>query len=163
MCRFQEGRYRLSSRSSGPGATSWSHVLVIELTLAFVVFCADSIDRETRRSSIQHLARALCWPVPLTRWFTHRNLTALGRFGAVVWFLVTSGWLISLEYDRIHPTPVFLVLAETTMGFVVYCVDAMSSDLQRHRGRRVLRSAVWVKPVIDYLRDAQTSRSCRPA
>jgi hypothetical protein len=137
--------------------------LVIELTLAFVVFCADSIDRETRRSSIQHLARALCWPVPLTRWFTHRNLTALGRFGAVVWFLVTSGWLISLEYDRIHPTPVFLVLAETTMGFVVYCVDAMSSDLQRHRGRRVLRSAVWVKPVIDYLRDAQTSRSCRPA
>lgn len=132
------------------------HLLVIELTLAFVVLCADSVDRETPRTALQRLVRALCWPVPLERWFTHRNTAALGRVGAVVWFLVTSGWLITLEYDRIHPTPVFCVVAETTMAFVVYGVDAMSSDLQRRWFRRAFRSALWVKPVVGYLRDADS-------
>lgn len=65
--------------------------------------------------------------VTLANWFTHRNLLKLGRFGAVVWFLVTTGWLLTLEYDRVA-TPGFLVLAQATMAFVVYCVDALSAD-----------------------------------
>jgi hypothetical protein len=125
--------------------------VLAEVTLAFVVFCADSVGDEDR-GPIQRLARALLWMVTLTRWFTHRNLTKLGRFGAVVWFLVTMGWLLTLEYDRMG-TPVFLVAAEATMGFVVYCVDALSADLANKPGRRLLRSVFWPAPIAHYLRD----------
>jgi hypothetical protein len=90
--------------------------------------------------------------VTLTRWFTHRNMAKLGRFGAVVWFLVTTGWLLTLQYDRL-PGPAFLVLAEVTMGFVVYCVDALSADLQNKPVRRFLRSALWMRPIAHYLSD----------
>src|SRR5215210_4373872 len=98
------------------------------------------------------MARGVLWMVTLTRWFTHRNVLKLSRFGAVVWFMVTTGWLLTLEYDRIGG-PVFLVLAEVTMGFVVYCVDALSADLVKRPGRRLLRSAIWVVPVARFLRD----------
>lgn len=125
--------------------------LVIESTLAFIVFCADSVGDE-RRPAIERLARSVLWPVTLTRWFTHRNLVKLGRFGAVVWFLVTTGWLLTLEYDRLR-RPVFLVLAEATMAFVVYCVDALSADLENKPWRRLARSVVWALPLARYLRD----------
>ncbi len=126
-------------------------LLVIEVTLAFVVFCADSVDDEGRRP-IERLARSLLWMVTLTRWFTHRNVAKLSRFGAVVWFLVTSGWLLSMEYDRLS-RPAFLVLAPATMGFVVYCVDALSADLQNQPRRRLLRSVLWVGPLAHYMSD----------
>jgi hypothetical protein len=126
-------------------------VVLAELTLAFVVFCADSVGEE-QRGPLERLARAVLWMVTLTRWFTHRNVAKLGRFGAVVWFLVTMGWLLTLQYDRMD-TPVFLALAEVTMGFVVYCVDALSADLQNKPGRRLLRSVFWIGPVARYLRD----------
>jgi hypothetical protein len=126
-------------------------LVLAEVTLAFVVFCADSVGDEGRGPG-ERLARALLWMVTLTRWFTHRNVSKLGRFGAVVWFLVTMGWLLTLEYDRMSTT-VFLILAEATMGFVVYCVDALSADLENKRGLRVLRSVFWVVPVVAYLRD----------
>jgi len=90
--------------------------------------------------------------VTLTRWFTHRNLAKLGRFGAVVWFLVTTGWLLTLIYDR-TAAPAFLVIGQATMAFVVYCVDALSSDLENKPLRRVLRSLFWAAPVAAYLRD----------
>lgn len=118
-------------------------------TLAFLVFCADSVEEEARRPA-ERLIRAALWMVTLTRWFTHRNVAKLGRFGAVVWFLVTTGWLLTLEFDRIS-APVFLVVAEVTMGFVVYCVDSLSADLQNKPGRRLLRSVLWVVPVVAYL------------
>ena len=121
-----------------------------EVTLAFVVFCADSVGEEERRP-VERLARAVLWFVTLTRWFTHRNVTKLGRFGAVVWFMVTTGWLLTLEYDRAEAH--FLILAEATMGFVVYCVDALSADLQNKPVRRVLRSVFWFIPVARYLSD----------
>lgn len=126
-------------------------LVLAELTLAFIVFCADSVGEE-KRGPLERLARAVLWMVTLTRWFTHRNVAKLGRFGAVVWFLVTMGWLLSLQYDRME-TPVFLALAEITMGFVVYCVDALSADLQNKPGRRLLRSMLWVGPVARFLRD----------
>jgi hypothetical protein len=126
-------------------------LVLAEVTLAFVVFCADSVGDEGRGPA-ERLARALLWMVTLTRWFTHRNVAKLGRFGAVVWFLVTMGWLLTLEYDRMSTT-VFLILAEATMGFVVYCVDALSADLENKRGLRVLRSVFWIVPVVAYLRD----------
>lgn len=119
-------------------------------TLAFLVFCADSVDEEPRRPA-ERLIRSALWMVTLTRWFTHRNVPKLGRFGAVVWFLVTTGWLLTLELDRI-PAPAFLVVAQLTMGFVVYCVDSLSADLENKPGRRILRSAIWVVPLVAYLR-----------
>jgi hypothetical protein len=125
--------------------------VLAEVTLAFVVFCADSVGDE-ERPPLERLARALLWMVTLTTWFTHRNVVRLGRFGAVVWFLVTVGWLLTLQYDRVS-TPVFLVLAEVTMGFVVYCVDALSADLENKPVRRVLRSIFWPLPIARYLSD----------
>ena len=125
--------------------------VLAEVTLAFVVFCADSVGDEERRPA-ERLTRAVLWMVTLTRWFTHRNVTKLGRFGAVVWFLVTMGWLLTLQLDRLS-TPAFFVVAEVTMGFVVYCVDALSADLANKPGRRLLRSAFWVVPIVGYLRD----------
>ena len=126
---------------------------LVELTVAFIVFCADSVGEDPRRPVVQRLVRAVLWPITLTRWFTHRNLTKLARFGAVVWFLVTTGWLLSLERDRIHTPARFLLTAEATMAFVVYCVDALSPDYQRKPIRRMLRSGIWIKPLTDYLRD----------
>ncbi|MDQ3898268.1 MAG: hypothetical protein M3326_13660 [Actinomycetota bacterium] len=125
--------------------------VLTEMTLAFVVFCADSIG-EDRRPLPERLARAVLWMVTLTRWFTHRNVLKLGRFGAVVWFLVTTGWLLTLEYDRIA-APVFVLFAEATMGFVVYCVDALSADLENKPGRRFLRSVFWFGPIAGFLID----------
>ena len=125
--------------------------VLAEVTLAFVVFCADSVGDEERRPA-ERLTRAVLWMVTLTRWFTHRNVTKLGRFGAVVWFLVTMGWLLTLQLDRLS-TPAFFVVAEVTMGFVVYCVDALSADLANKPGRRLLRSAFWLVPIVGYLRD----------
>ena len=122
-------------------------------TLGFIVGCADSVGEDPRRSPAERVVRAVCWPVTLTRWFTHRNLAKLARFGAVVWFLVTTGWLLSLERDRIRTPLRFLITAELTMAFVVYCVDAMSPDYRRKPLRRAMRSGLWIKPVADYLRD----------
>lgn len=124
-------------------------LVLAEVTLAFLVFCADSVEDEERRP-LERLLRSTCWFVTLTRWFTHRNVAKLGRFGAVVWFLVTTGWLLTLEFDRIT-TPVFFVVAQATMGFVVYCVDSLSADLENKPGRRLVRSLFWVMPVIGYL------------
>ena len=123
--------------------------LLTEVTLAFVVSCADGVGDEKRRPT-ERLARALLWMVTLTNWFTHRNVAKLGRFGAVVWFLVTTGWLLTLEYDRV-PMPLFLLVAQATLGFVVYCVDALSADLENKPVRRVLRSVFWVGPVAAFL------------
>ena len=83
--------------------------------------------------------------VTVWRWFTHRNAAKLSRFGAPVWFLVTTGWLLALEYDRTS-APLFLVLAQAT-GFVVYGVDALSADLENKRGRHLVRSVAWVLPI----------------
>ncbi len=126
-------------------------LVLAELTLAFVVFCADSVGDE-ERGTVERLARGVLWMVTLTRWFTHRNVVKLGRFGAVVWFLVTTGWLLTLQFDRLD-LPVFLVLAEVTMGFVVYCVDALSADLENKPARRLLRSVLWPGPIAGYLSD----------
>jgi hypothetical protein len=128
--------------------TAW---VLAEVTLGFIVFCADSVGEEERRP-LERLVRAVLWMVTLTTWFTHRNATKLGRFAAVVWFFVTTGWLLTLEYDRMT-VPVFLFLAEATMAFVVYCVDALSADLANKPGRRLLRSLFWFVPIARYLRD----------
>ena len=57
--------------------------LVIEATLAFIVFCANSIGEE--RPLPQRLVRAVLWMVTVVRWFTHRIVTKLSRLGALVW------------------------------------------------------------------------------
>ena len=131
-------------------------LFLTELTLGFIVLCADSLAEDSPRRPSQRLLRSVFWMVTLSRWFTHRNIAKLARFGAIVWFLVTTGWLLTLVYDRTETTTVFLVLAEVMMGFVVYCVDAMSADLHNRPFRRVLRSIFWMKPVTDYMRDDDT-------
>lgn len=128
-------------------------VLLVEVTLAFIVACADAVVEEAPRTRGQQLARALCWPATLWVWFTRRNLAKLARFGGVVWLFVTGGWLLSFERDRFHATWAFLVVAELTMAFVVYCVDAMSGELRAKHVRRLGRSIFWPKALAGYLRD----------
>jgi hypothetical protein len=128
-----------------------TRLLLVELTLGFIVFCADS-HTDARRRPCERLVRSVLWMITLGVWFTHRNLPKLGRFAAIVWFLVTTGWLITLEYDRTHTMPVFLLVAQVTMGFVVYCVDALSADLHGRPLHRLLRSLFWMKSITDYMR-----------
>ncbi|MHB8467772.1 MAG: hypothetical protein ACYDD7_23395, partial [Acidimicrobiales bacterium] len=132
--------------------------VLIEVTMGSIVFCADSVANESSRSMRDRVLRSVLWPMTLGTWFTHRTLPKLARFGGIVWLAVTTGWLLSLEHDRIAGRGVFLLVAETTMAFVVYCVDAMSADLEHRPLRRVLRSVVWVKPVGEYMRDVDAIR-----
>jgi hypothetical protein len=127
-------------------------LVLVELTLGFVVLCVDS-HGSSPRPLPQRFIRSVFWMVTLARWLTHRNVPKLGRFGAIVWFLVTTGWLLTLEYDRTPTMGVFLVLAEATMAFVVYCVDAMSADLHNRPLRRLLRSVFWMKALVGYMTD----------
>lgn len=130
-------------------------LLMVEAVAAFIVACSDAVGEEqhTRR---ERVVRAVFWPATLWVWFTHRNLPKLARFGAIVWLLLTAGWLLSLESDRAGTAWVFLLIAEATLAFVVYCVDAMSADLQHHPVRRVLRGIFWPVPVVQYLRDRES-------
>lgn len=128
-----------------------SGVWLFELTLAFIVFCSDSLAEDHPRPMGQRLIRSVFWMVTLTRWFTHRNIAKLGRFAGIVWFLVTTGWLLTLEYDRTRTMLLFLVLAEATMAFIVYCVDAMSADLHGRPLRRLVRSVFWMKALTEYM------------
>ena len=132
-------------------------VVFVGGTMAFIVGCADSVAEETHRRISDRVLRAVLWPATLWTWFTHRNLPKLGRFAANVWLLVTGGWLLSLEADRLSTVP-FLIVAEATMGFVVYCVDLMSAELRRNRARRLLRIVLWPKAIVDYLLDADSIR-----
>jgi len=129
-------------------------LVVVEGVLAFITGCADSLSDGTPRSAVQHVLRAVLWPATIWVWFTHRNAAKLARFGAIVWLLLTVGWLLSLEADRLPTTLWFLVVAEATLAFVVYCVDAMTAEVQHRPLRRLLRSVLWFTPLISYLRDA---------
>ena len=141
--------WRAAADTGGSPVIGW---VVAGGAMAFIVFCADSVGDEEPRPITERVFRALLWMVTLTRWFTHRNLTKLGRFGAVVWFLVTTGWLLTLICDRLSTTA-FLVLGPVAMSFVVYCVDALSSDLENKPLRRLLRSVLWPLPVLGYLKN----------
>jgi hypothetical protein len=130
-------------------------LLFIEAIAAFIVACSDAVGDE-QHTVRERVLRAVFWPVTLWMWFTHRNLPKLARFGAIVWLFLTAGWLLSLESDRINTAWVFVLVAEATLAFVVYCVDALSPDLQRHPVHRVLRGILWPWPVIQYLRDRES-------
>ena len=39
------------------------------------------------------------------------------------------------------------------MAFVVWCVDAMSTDIHNRPLRRLVRAAFWIKAMTDYMRD----------
>lgn len=132
-------------------------VLFVEALLAFVVYCADGVGEEEHRDPATRVVRALVWPATVWVWFTHRSIPKLTRFGAIVWLMLTAGWLLSLQADRL-PVVAFLVAAEATLAFVVYCVDAMSADLRRHPVRRALRGVLWMKPLTEILRDKDSVR-----
>lgn len=130
-------------------------LLLVEVVAAFIVACADAVgdDHHTGRERVM---RAVFWPATLWVWFTRRDMPRLARFGAIVWLLLTSGWLLSLESDRLHTWWVFLLVAEATLAFVIYCVDALSADLQHNKVRRVLRGIFWPVPLIQFLRDRES-------
>ena len=130
-------------------------LVLVEATAAFIIACADAVGDDTHTVA-ERVGRAVLWPATLWVWFTHRNLPKLARFGAIVWLLLTAGWLISLESDRLHTTWIFLLVAEATLAFVVYCVDAMSADLQRHPLHRALRGIFWPVPLVQFLRDRES-------
>ena len=130
-------------------------LIVVEALLAFIVACADGVGEEERRSPVQRVLRAVFWPATVWVWFTHRSIPKLTRFGAIVWLMLTSGWLLALEYETFTGAS-FLLVAELTLAFVVYCVDAMSADLQRRPVRRALRGLLWMKPVTEIMRDGDS-------
>jgi hypothetical protein len=132
--------------------------LLVEATVAIIVFCADSVGDDPRRPAWERVMRGVCWPITVSRWFTHRNTSKLARFGAIVWLLVTMGWLLSLERDRIRSATAFFAAAEVTLAFIVYCVDSMSPDFARKRVRRLLHCVVWVTALGEYLRDEDSIR-----
>ena len=130
-------------------------LLLVEAVAAFIVACADAVgdDHHTVR---ERVVRAIFWPATLWLWFTRRNMPKLARFGAIVWLMLTSGWLLSLESDRLSPVWVFALVAEATLAFVVYCVDALTPDLQHHPVHRVLRGIFWPVALVQYLRDRES-------
>src|SRR3954453_8544319 len=132
-------------------------LLLVEAVAAFIVACADAVgdDHHTVR---ERVVRAVLWPATLWVWFTHRNLPKLARFGAIVWLMLTAGWLLSLESDRVNAAWIFLLVAEGTLAFVVYCVDALSLDLQHHPVHRVLRGIFWPVPVVQAPRARESIR-----
>lgn len=132
--------------------------VLVEVTMGSIVFCADSVANESDRPMRDRVLRSMLWPLTLGTWFTHRTLAKLARFGGIVWLAVTTGWLLSLERDRITDQGAFLLVAEGTMAFVVYCVDAMSADVEHRPLLRVVRSVVWVKAISEYLRDDDAIR-----
>jgi len=128
-----------------------TEAIVVDLTFSFIVFCADSGTEERQWRTPDRLFRSVFWMVTLTMWFTHRNFAKLGRFAGIVWFFVTTGWLLSFEYDRTQASGLFPYLAEATLAFVVYCVDGLSADLQHRPVQRLVRCVLWPKAVIEYL------------
>ena len=136
-------------------------IVVFELTLAFIVYCADRAGEDEElppRPVLARVVRSLFWMVTLTRWLTYRNMATLSRFAAIVWLLVTSGWLVTMIHDRASSTTIFLVATEAVMAFVVYCTDAMSADVHAHPLRRAVRSLLWPKPLTDFMRDRDSIR-----
>ncbi|MBV8161716.1 MAG: hypothetical protein JO265_12400 [Acidimicrobiia bacterium] len=130
-------------------------LVFVEAIAAVIVACADAVGDDAH-SVVERVVRAVFWPATLWVWFTRRNLPKLARFGAIVWLLLTAGWLLSLESDRLHTTTVFLIVAEATLAFVVYCVDALSADLQHRPVTRVLRGVFWPVPLVQFLRDRES-------
>ena len=130
-------------------------LLLVEAVAAFIVACADAVG-DDRHTVSERVLRAVFWPATLWVWFTHRNLPKLARFGAIVWLLLTAGWLLSLEADRLKEAWVFVVVAEATLAFVVYCVDALSAGLNHHPVKRVARGIFWPVPLVQYLRDNES-------
>src|SRR4051795_7150557 len=110
-------------------------LLLIEVVAAFIVACSDAVG-DDHHTSRERVFRAVFWPATLWVWFTHRNLTKLARFGSIVWLLLTAGWLLSLEYDRLPGFLPFVIVGWGTLAFVVYCVDAMNAEVQHHPLRR---------------------------
>lgn len=107
--------------------------LAVELLLAFIIFCADSIDRT--HSLPNRLLRAILWPSTLYLWFTHWTVPKLLRASAIVWFITITGWLAALESDR-HAS----WLIPITLAFTVWCRDQMSVSLQNSLPRRIARA-----------------------
>ena len=130
-------------------------LLLVEAVAAFIVACADAVGDDTH-TPWERVVRAVFWPPTLWVWFTRRDLPKLARFGAIVWLLLTAGWLLSLESDRLHAMWIFVVVAEATLAFVVYCVDALSPDLQHRPVHRVLRGIFWPVPLVQFLRDRES-------
>jgi hypothetical protein len=129
--------------------------LLVEAVLAFIVGCADSVGEEMPRPALQRVLRALLWPLTVWVWFTHRSVPKLARLGAIVWLLLTGGWLLALQFDRLS-TAVFIGVAEATLAFVVYCVDTMSAEYQHRPLRRLLRSLFWPKALTDFFRETDS-------
>jgi hypothetical protein len=131
--------------------------LVIEGTLGFIVFTVDTAV--TEQASLQgRLLRAALGPATLIDWCSNlaEKWPALVRLGMNVWFLVTFGWLIAMEVDRLNSLQPFL--AWGTSAFVVYCVDGTSVKLYKKPVRRVLRALFWPVAFAEYLCDTDTIR-----
>ena len=125
--------------------------LLVESVMAALVSCADASGGGAPVGWLRRLGRAVLWMVTVPRWIVDRDTARLARFAAVVWFLVITGWLLTLLYDR-APRPVFPVGVEVLMAFVVFCVDAFSGNDVGHPLRRAVRAVFWPPTVVGYMR-----------
>ena len=49
-------------------------LVLVELTLAFIVLCADSLPDGPPRRPLERLVRAVLWPVTLGRWLDRKSV-----------------------------------------------------------------------------------------
>jgi hypothetical protein len=76
-------------------------IVVAEATLAFVVYCVDTMSADLRRRPLHRLVRSLLWPKALFEYLSETDSVKLVQASVTVWILLTSGWLITLIVDRV--------------------------------------------------------------
>ncbi len=72
-----------------------------EATMAFVVWCVDAMSADLGRKPLRRAARSLVWPKPLVEFLRDPDSIRIIQASVTVWVLLTTGWLIGLEADRL--------------------------------------------------------------
>jgi hypothetical protein len=72
-----------------------------EGVMAFVVYCTDAMSADYRAHLVRRAVRSLFWPKALTDYMRDHDSIKLIQASLTVWILLTTGWLLALEADRV--------------------------------------------------------------
>lgn len=72
-----------------------------EGVMAFVVLCVDAMSADLRFHPARRVLRSLFWPRALADYMADRDSVRIIQAGVTVWILLTTGWLLALEADRL--------------------------------------------------------------
>ena len=72
-----------------------------EAVMAFVVFCVDTMSADIRLHPARRLLRSLFWPKALAGYMRDGDSVRIIQASVTVWILLTTGWLLALEADRV--------------------------------------------------------------